>query len=114
LRQAFGATWAAESVGYILRLKQRTLGCPALIDSDYHINVTVSESSMLKQQEPTALFEFDTGATATPFSPAGARVADRLCVEFSHPELFAFFEQLERVQRQLDALGGGGVAASSR
>ena len=30
---------------------------------------------------------------------------NKLCVEFSHTELFTFFTQLERMQQQLDALG---------
>ncbi len=30
---------------------------------------------------------------------------DKLCVEFNHEELFSFFNQLERMQKQIDALG---------
>lgn len=45
--------------------------------------------------------------------PAAGGVGDRvgadkktqtLCVEYSHSELYAFFDQLERIQHQLDAL----------
>ena len=48
--------------------------------------------------------------------PAAGGVGDRvgvdkktqtLCVEYSHSELYAFFDQLERIQHQLDALVWG-------
>ena len=90
--------------------------------------MVLGQSALSKQQEPTALFEFtinpgesntSNNTTATTSATAAAAVGtvgtgggvmkaaseEKLLVEFSHEELFVFFTQLERMQKQLDALG---------
>lgn len=119
-----GRTWASEAAEYIANLKAaQTMGCPSsssLVHTDYHLNMILGQSALSKQQEPTALFEFtikagdaDSSAAAGAGSaqpvPGGVMASaapEKLCVEFSHEELFHFFGQLERMQQQLDALSG--------
>lgn len=57
-----GRLWAAEATEYMTKVKAQTLGFPALTNTDYHLHMIMGESSLSKQQEPTALFEF----TVTP------------------------------------------------
>lgn len=115
--------WASEAAEYSARLKAaQSMGFPSsssLVHTDYHLNMVLGQSALSKQQEPTALFEFtihepsQTAAAAESSVQAGtsagsvmaSAAADKLCVEFSHEELFSFFTQLERMQQQLDALG---------
>ena len=88
------------------------------------MNIMMGQSALSKLQEPTALFEFtlsdpdsnlNTSDATLEAAIAGADDGcsadglERLCVEFSHPELYSFFLQLEKVQHQLDNLGGVGV-----
>jgi hypothetical protein len=117
-----GRTWASEAGEYIANLKAvQTMGCPSsssLVHTDYHLNMILGQSALSKQQEPTALFEFTVkagagdsaaAAGAQAAAPGGAMASaapEKLCVEFSHEELFHFFGQLERMQQQLDALSG--------
>ena len=56
--QAIGRLWAAERADFVNKLKQRTLGAAALVGTDYHLNITVAESTLSKLQESTALFDF--------------------------------------------------------
>ena len=90
--KAIGRLWASEAPAYLAKLKQKTLGGPTLVETDYHLNLVMGESTLTRLQEPTALFEFciDTDK--------------KVGVEFSHNELFSFFGDLERIQHQLDSL----------
>jgi hypothetical protein len=107
--------WANERAEFINKLKSRTLGATALIGTDHHLNIMVGDSGLSKLQEPTALFEFslanpsdqEVASSATIYLILTCYLQDnKLCVEFSHSDLYSFFKQLERVQQQLDNLGG--------
>lgn len=58
LIKVIGRLWASDRAEFINKLKQRTLGAAALVGTDYHLNITVAESTLSKLQEPTALFDF--------------------------------------------------------
>ena len=110
--KALGRVWAAEAPAFISRLKARTLGGPTLVDTDYPLNIIMGESSLTRLQESTALFEFtvagvgDAGADSSSAGESrdGVSGSKKIGVEFSHPELYSFFSQLERIQAQLDNL----------
>mmetsp|Transcript_9959 Transcript_9959/g.15022 ORF Transcript_9959/g.15022 Transcript_9959/m.15022 type:complete len:199 (+) Transcript_9959:102-698(+) len=96
--KAIGRVWASERAEFVGKLKQRSLGASALVGTDHHLNLMIGESNLTKLQEPTALFEF------TLTTPGGKQENEKTAVEFSHSELFSFFQDLERVQQQLDSL----------
>ena len=103
--KALGRMWAAEAAAFVGKLKARPLGAPTLLDVDYHLNLMMGESSLTRLQEPTALFELTISNPNSASKDGGAKVAsEKLAIEFSHPELFSLFTQLERVQAQLDGL----------
>lgn len=84
----------------------------SLVASDYHLNMVMGQAGLSKQQEPTALFELslkEGQSNANNTGSGGDSVAgtetEKFVVEFNHEELYAFFSQLERMQKQLDALG---------
>lgn len=136
--KALGRLWAAEAPGYMARLKARTLGGPALVDTDYRLHLTMGESALTRQQEPSALFTFtvqgqgagsssssSSGSSSSGSSSSGSGVGSsvgfdgaegggraegaeglqKLSVDFTHAELYAFFGDLEKIQAQLDSLG---------
>ena len=47
-----------EAAGFIGKLKSRTLGTKALINTDHHLNLLMGTSSLSRLEEPTAIFEF--------------------------------------------------------
>ena len=97
-----GRMWASEAAEFIGKLKERTLGGNALLETSYHFNLIMSESQLSKQHEPTAIFEFNLSQAAEGKEGVGEKQA----VEFTHQELYSFFGDLERIQHQLDALSG--------
>ena len=110
--KALGRLWAAEAPAFVGKLKARTLGGAALVDTDYHLNLIMGESNLTRLQEPTALFEFTVTKPVGQGGDADAGVGGdaegggvkKIGVEFSHPELYSFFTQIERIQAQLDGL----------
>lgn len=98
--KAIGRIWAAEAGDYVGKLKEQTLGFPSVVSINHHMDMILGQKDLSKQQDPTALFEFEIA------SQNGITTDnDKFGVEFSHPELFSFFQQLDRVQKQLDGLG---------
>jgi hypothetical protein len=53
-----GKIWASEAADLLIRMKALSLNNPALIRVSHSLNVTLGSSDLLKQQEPTALFQF--------------------------------------------------------
>ena len=83
------------------KLKARTLGNVSLQSVDYHLNLSMSDSEAAKLQDPTAIFEFTLGR---PENLSGNKETELVTVEFNHSELFDFFNQIDRIQKQLDSL----------
>ena len=107
--KVIGKLWAEEAPTFIEKLKNRTLGAATLVDTDYHLNLTLGINDLTRLQEPSAIFEFSV--TDPDKEPALFetekdinRNIDKVSVEFAHAELYAFFENLEKIQAQLDAM----------
>lgn len=123
--KVFGKLWASEGSDYISKLKAQPLGYPSLIGLDYHLNMVLGQNDLSKLQESTALYELtiskyqnqniedSSNPNPTTTCPDNCLVGstnvnndsfnqEKLCIEFSHTDLFSFFNQLERIQHQLD------------
>jgi COMM domain containing 10 len=100
--KVIGRIWASEGAEYVQKLKSRPLGAPALIDTDYHLNLNMSANSLQRLQEPTAIFELSVSNPNK--TKNGVAETQKLGLEFGHDDLYGFFNQLERVQEQLDKL----------
>jgi len=101
------------------KLKARTLGAPALLSTDYHLNIMMTDSNLNNLCEPTALFELSVSsgnnnnisvapAAETETEADGTATlkgdVEKIALEFSHDELYKFFNQLEKIQSQMDQL----------
>ena len=107
--KAVGRLWANECSDYVSKLKGRSLGAAQLVDTDYHLNLNISANTLQRLQEPTAIFELSITDPSKPTKEAlGMNEAEaqvtKLGLEFDHAELYAFFNELELVQQQLDKL----------
>lgn len=124
--------WESEGPSLLRALKERTLGGPLVLkDSKWQLQMQLGQRAITKLKEPSVLFQFALGdadadavraraGIATQPTPAvGApltafrrhfphrpqEASERVTVEFSHSELFQFFDKIERVQEQLDTIG---------
>ncbi len=104
-----GKIWAEGAPSFVEKLKNRNLGAPTLVDTDYHLNLTLGVHDLSRTQEPTAIFELsvtdpskDSTLTSAHKDVEGG--VEKVSLEFGHQELYEFFDQLESVQRQLDRL----------
>lgn len=75
-----------------------------LQSNTYHLNMVMAQSGLTRLQEPTAFFELTLSNHEKKQQAGDAPAEDKLCLEFSHSELYGFFSQLDRIQKQLDSL----------
>lgn len=92
--------WAVEAPEFVAKLKNRNLGSLNLLSSDYHLHLTMSDSTDAKKQDPTAVFSLQLGKVEDEKTTS----QESVILEFNHPELFDFFQNLDRIQQQLDSL----------
>ncbi|KXJ11894.1 COMM domain-containing protein 10 [Exaiptasia diaphana] len=89
--------WAGHSKAVIGKLRQRSLAPKQLDGINWRLNLQMAQANKAKMKVPNALFEFQ-------LSSSGEK-SEKLQMEFTHEELYAFYSQLETIQSQLDALG---------
>lgn len=107
--KVIGKIWAEEASTFIGKLKNRTLGTASLVDTDYHLNLTLGINDLTRLQEPTAIFEFsvthpDKESNHLDSEKDINREVEKVSVEFAHGDLYELFQNLEKIQGQLDAL----------
>ena len=81
--------------------QQSSIGFRSLKDSEYRVHLTMAHESLHRVQDPITIIQLQLGDQNVNREVK----AEKLCLEFSQEELSSFFEQLERVQSQLDSLG---------
>ncbi|XP_031564732.1 COMM domain-containing protein 10-like isoform X1 [Actinia tenebrosa] len=88
--------WSANSKSVVRKLKQRSLAPRQLEAMNWRLNLQMAQASKAKLKLPNALFEFHLSS---------GEEKEKIHIEFSHEELYAFYNQLETIQSQLDSLG---------
>mmetsp|Transcript_379 Transcript_379/g.502 ORF Transcript_379/g.502 Transcript_379/m.502 type:complete len:207 (-) Transcript_379:1202-1822(-) len=97
---AFQKVWKAEGNNFISELKEQSL-VPKVMDTvKYQLHLQMAQSNLSRLKEPTALFELTLNDT----DPENDIAPEKVRVEFTHEQLFAFYQQLEQIQGQLDSL----------
>lgn len=94
-----------------------------LVDVNWRLHLELASSAEAKPKLPNALFELAVSSkdkartevqriSSAPFSPSpipppppSQADADRVQMEFTHAELYDFYNKLEMIQKQLDQLG---------
>ena len=92
--------WKQSSPELVARQKEvhSSIGYRSLQDSDYRVHISTAHSGLSRLQTPLAILHLEL-SNNNPLSD------NRLNLELDQNELTSFFEQLERVQNQLDLLG---------
>ncbi|XP_074022329.1 COMM domain-containing protein 10 isoform X1 [Numenius arquata] len=121
--EAFASAWAAAGQDTIEKFRQRVLTPQKLETIGWQLNLQMAESMQAKLKSPRAVLELgvsneDSKSTANTRergkykgTSLGSRVLQetkanmkKVFVEFSHQELFEFYNKLETIQAQLDSL----------
>lgn len=89
--------WTNSAKDVITKLRQRTIVPKQLESVNWRLNLQMAQSNKVKMKVPNAMFEFNVTDENTPEQ-------EKIKVEFTHEELYAFYNQLETVQKQLDGL----------
>ncbi|XP_064390371.1 COMM domain-containing protein 10-like [Halichondria panicea] len=93
--QVFVQAWTSQGKAIVEKLRTGTFYPKQLEDVKWRLNLQMAQSTRSKMKQPNALFEF---------SVREGEEVDKLKVEFSHDELFDFYQKLEAIQQQLDGL----------
>lgn len=89
--------WTTHAKDVIQKLARRTLAPNQLSDINWRLNLEMANMGRSKMKLPNAMFELK-------ITQDDAQKKEKIHLEFSHDELYAFYNQLETIQKQLDNL----------
>ncbi|NXD94650.1 COMDA protein, partial [Chaetorhynchus papuensis] len=95
--EAFASAWAAGGQDTVEKFRQRVLTPQKLETIGWQLNLQMAESMQAKLKSPQAVVELGV-------SNEDSKNLKKVFVEFSHQELFEFYNKLETIQAQLDSL----------
>lgn len=90
-------SWTTNGREVIQNLRQRTLMPNQLTDINWRLNLQMAQSTETKQKLPNAMFELGVHRE-------GQEDKEKIRMEFTHDELYQFYNQLETIQKQIDGL----------
>ncbi|KYO48836.1 COMM domain-containing protein 10 isoform X3 [Alligator mississippiensis] len=95
--EAFASAWAAAGQDTIEKFRQRILASQKLETIGWQLNLQMAQSAQAKLKSPQAVLELGV-------SNEDSKNLKKVFVEFSHQELYEFYNKLETIQAQLDSL----------
>uniref|UniRef100_A0A8D0BCZ3 COMM domain containing 10 n=1 Tax=Salvator merianae TaxID=96440 RepID=A0A8D0BCZ3_SALMN len=95
--EVFATAWAAAGPETVEKFRQRILSPQKLETIGWQLNLQMAQSTQAKQKSPQAVLELGV-------SNEDSKNMEKVFVEFSHEELFEFYNKLETIQAQLDSL----------
>ncbi|XP_076101490.1 COMM domain-containing protein 10-like [Mytilus galloprovincialis] len=95
--QVIVEAWANSAKDVITKLRQRTIVPKQLESVNWRLNLQMAQSNKAKMKMPNAMFEFNV-------TDENTTEKENIKVEFTHDELYMFYNQLETIQKQLDCL----------
>eukprot|EP00794_Sanderia_malayensis_P009870 gene9870-10880_t len=93
----FLSIWSENGPSVIAKLRKRSLAPKQLDSLNWRLNLQMSQSNRSKMKMPTAFFELG-------LKSSDQKDDENLRMEFTHDELYTFFQQMETIQSQLDAM----------
>ncbi|XP_060558279.1 COMM domain-containing protein 10-like [Ruditapes philippinarum] len=90
-------SWTTKGREVIQNLRQRALMPNQLTDINWRLNLQMAQSMETKQKLPNAMFELGVHRE-------GQEDKEKIRMEFTHDELYQFYNQLETIQKQIDGL----------
>jgi len=98
---AFVHVWREESPELLKKLRSKTITPLELNSVGWRMDLQISQSTLNRLKLPVAIMDLNLKS-----SSASSKIANEsLTLEFTHDELYDFFNKLELIQEQLDNLG---------
>ncbi|GMI15236.1 hypothetical protein TrVE_jg245 [Triparma verrucosa] len=96
----FSQAWAQTANSVVSNFRDASvMGAPKVMtNNEWSLSINMSNDTLKNTKEASARFEIDLA------QPHDGGDEETLAVEFTHEELYGFFQKLEKVQSQLDAL----------
>jgi len=94
----FVDVWSTSGRELLTKLKQFTVAPKQLSSVSWRLNLEMSESSRANLKDPNAFFEFRVSDSDQQMND------ERIQVQFSHSQLYDFYNKLETIQAQIDGL----------
>ncbi|XP_060617920.2 COMM domain-containing protein 10 isoform X2 [Anolis sagrei] len=95
--EVLATAWAAAGPEVVEKFRQRILSPHKLDSVGWQLNLQMAQSTQAKQKSPKAVLELG-------ITNEDSKNMEKVFVEFSHEELFEFYNKLESIQAQLDSL----------
>ncbi|KAJ7335679.1 hypothetical protein JRQ81_013620 [Phrynocephalus forsythii] len=95
--ELFATAWAAAGPETMEKFRQRIFSPQKLETVGWQLNLQMAQSTQAKQKSPQAVLELGV-------NNEDSKSMEKVFVEFSHEELFEFYNKLESIQAQLDSL----------
>ncbi|XP_013414424.1 COMM domain-containing protein 10 [Lingula anatina] len=89
--------WTNMARGVVDKLRKRTIAPKQLEDVNWRLNLQMAQANKAKMKLPTAMFELG-------IKDENSDTKEKTRLEFTHDELYAFYNQLETIQSQVDSL----------
>lgn len=93
----FADVWGDFSKVVIDSMRKHSFATKQLDSVDWHMGIQLSQDSRTEVKNTTALFHLNLLNNSS-------QKGEKIDLEFTHEELLAFYEKLEVLQTQLDAL----------
>ncbi|XP_063215934.1 COMM domain-containing protein 10 [Bacillus rossius redtenbacheri] len=97
--ESLASSWAAAARPIVDRLRRMSIFPMRLDDVHWKLNLQTASSAHGREKTPKAVLQFELKCAQD-----GVVSDEDLSMEFDHEELYRFYNQLERIQTQLDAL----------
>ncbi|XP_058394908.1 COMM domain-containing protein 10 isoform X3 [Diceros bicornis minor] len=95
--EAFVNAWSSMGQETVEKFRQRILAPHKLETVGWQLNLQMAHSAQAKLKSPQAVLQLGV-------SNEDSKSLEKVLVEFSHEELFDFYNKLETIQAQLDSL----------
>lgn len=95
--EAFVNAWSAMGQETIEKFRQRILAPHKLETVGWQLNLQMAHSARAKLKNPQAVLQLGV-------SNEDSKSLEKVLLEFSHKELYEFYNKLETIQAQLDSL----------
>lgn len=97
----FVEQWSTNAKPIIDTLKQQSLSQKQLSDISWDLNIETASSTRSRQGRAISVLQL---SLATPETKGDTTQTEKVLLQFDHNQLYNFYDQLEKVQTQLDAL----------
>ncbi|KAI0208419.1 COMM domain-containing protein 10 [Lamellibrachia satsuma] len=93
----FVDAWTNNAASVTQKLRHRSIAPKQLEEINWRLSLQMGQATQSKMKLPNAMFELTVKDDNT-------QVKDKVRMEFTHEELYTFYNQLETIQAQLDTL----------